>query len=161
MWVWVIPGCVPHPVLWLGLAVLDSPVQLPGPPLGLAGDGETVGWQDQPSSELAVPTGRGGSGTEGSPAGSPRTRTRSLAWGGSANLASLQLAFAFLPGPACGPWSPTGLDANPRQAPNWLCDLEQVAPLSVPWFPLLEPACESIYLIALMSRVEEYDVHRT
>lgn len=120
------PACAPHPVLWLGLTVLTALLGSHRLPRAWRGMAKPLPGKDHLSSALAAPTGRGGSGTEGGPAGSSHARS----WLPGRSLAGVALPtlLAFLPGPACGPWRPTGLGANASCAPNWLCD---------PWLPSL------------------------
>lgn len=75
MWVWVTPECAPYPVLWLGLTVLTALLGSHRLPRAWRGMAKPLPGKDQLSSELAAPTRRGGSGTEGGPAVSSHARS--------------------------------------------------------------------------------------
>lgn len=145
--------CAPYPVL-ASAHRLASPIGLPEAPQGLAGVAKPLPGRDHSISELALQVGGEVVGQRAAQPAAPTHGTRSLAWGGPANLVCLLLTFAFLPGPACGLWGPAGLGANPSSAPIWLRGVGQVAPLSLPQCPLPERAPESICLKSLMGRVE-------
>lgn len=120
------PECAPYPVLWLGLAVLTALLGSQRLPRAWRGMAKPLPGKDHPSSELAAPTRRGGSGTEGGPAGSSMHGAHCLAapWPGWPCQPCSPPAGLCLPS-----WASTWALESQRSgckcscAPNWLRDL--------------------------------------